>query len=538
MVDEGGRAVLDPTERHSRRKLRRRAFLAAAGGVTAGGLTIGTAAVMSGGTGNGREPGGSPPEGEATAAAEEAGTGPIADPVRRAAHLLRRAGFGGTPGEIAEFASLTPEEAADRLVDFEETDNAALEQRITRANFNLTRLRGGDGRPGMASDMRAWWLTRMAYTSRPLEERMTLIWHGLLTSELGKLGIPRTKFMLIQNELFRRMALPRYDDLLKAISRDPAMMVYLDTIQSSAAHPSENYARELMELFSMGVGNYTEQDVREAARAFTGWRLTAPPRVQLPEGASEAERRAAQDAAAEAYEPEFVIQPRLQDRGMKTFLGKTGPFGGDEIIDIIMSHDAPSRFIPVRLFREFAHANPGPETVTWLAEVWNGSGHDIREVVRAILKSAEFNSEAAYRAKIKSPVEFVVGAVRGLELETDFRATLRFWGPMGQTLFQPPNVAGWPGGPAWLASATFFARLNFLDAFLFPRGRPLRIEALLAREDAAGMVDEALRRLVDGVMSDGARAALVAHAESIRDPVERAATVAYLVLASPEYQLA
>lgn len=448
MVDEGERAVLDPTERHSRRKLRRRAFLAAAGGVAAGGLTIGTATLMSGGTGKRREPGGSPPEGEATAA--EAGTGPIADPVRRAAHLLRRAGFGGTPGEIAEFASLTPEEAADRLVDFEETDNAALEQRITRANFNLTRLRGGDGRPGMASDMRAWWLTRMAYTSRPLEERMTLIWHGLLTSELGKLGIPRTKFMLIQNELFRRMALPRYDDLLKAISRDPAMMVYLDTIQSSAAHPNENYARELMELFSMGVGNYTEQDVREAARAFTGWRLTAPPRVQLPEGASEAERRAAQDAAAEAYEPEFVIQPRLQDRGMKTFLGKTGPFGGDEIIDIIMSHDAPSRFIPVRLFREFAHANPGPETVTWLAEVWNGSGHDIREVVRAILKSAEFNSEAAYRAKIKSPVEFVVGAVRGLELETDFRATLRFWGPMGQTLFQPPNVAGWPGGrPGW-----------------------------------------------------------------------------------------
>ena len=263
MVDEGERAVLDPAERPGQRRLRRRAVLAAAGGVAAGGLTIGTAALL-GGTGKGREPGGSPPEGEAAAAAsEEAGTRAIADPVRRAGHLLRRAGFGGTPGDIAEFASLTPVEAADRLVDFEDMDNSGLEERIARANFNLTRLRGGDGRPGMASDMRAWWLTRMAYTARPLEERMTLIWHGLLTSELGKLGIPRTKFMLIQNELFRRMALPRYDDLLKAISRDPAMMVYLDTIQSSAAHPNENYARELMELFSMGVGKIGRASCRE-----------------------------------------------------------------------------------------------------------------------------------------------------------------------------------------------------------------------------------------------------------------------------------
>ncbi len=518
------------------RRFGRRAFLAAAGGAAAGAAAVGIGMVRTGDSAGPGQTGAS----DSSTPAMSANPAPISDPIRRARHLLRRAGFGSTPSEAAEFAALSPSEAADRLVDFDAISNVALEERLARARFNLTKLRGErrTGQLPMQEDMRAWWLTRMAYTARPLEERMTFIWHGLLTSELSKVGPQRTKFLLIQNELFRRMALPRYDDLLKAVSRDPAMMVYLDTIESTAAHPNENYARELMELFSMGVGHYTESDVREAARAFTGWRLTPPPRVNIPRDATTRERQAALDAAAEAYHPEFVIDPRVQDRGVKTFLGQTGAFGGDEIIDIIMQQAAPSRFVPVRLFRELVYDDPDASTVAWLAEAWNDSGHDVREVVRAILRSDEFNSERAYRARVKSPVEFVVGAVGGLELETDFRETLEYWGRMGQQLFQPPSVAGWPGGEVWMASATFFARLNFLDAFLFPGGRPRRVESLLEKGDAEAMVDEAVDRMIDGVIGTAARGVLVAHAATIRDPVERAATVSYLVLASPEYQLA
>ena len=449
---------------------------------------------------------------------------PIADPRRRAAHLLRRAGFGGTLAEIAAFSTLTREQAADRLLNYEAIDNSALDQRIAVGNFDLSGAK--------PAEFVRWWLTRMAYTARPLEERMTLIWHGLLTSQLSKVGSRFSILLLHQNELYRQNALPKWDDFIKAVSKDPGMMVYLDTVLSSKAHPNENYAREQMELFTMGIGNYSEADVREAARAYTGYRMTRPP-VQASKG------------PFLNYNPSFLLLANQHDSGTKTFLGKTGNFGGDDIIDIIMASPAAGKHICTRLFTEFANPNPSPQTIDKLVGVWNQSGHQIKEIVRAILVSDEFYSEGSYRSIVRSPINFVIGAIRGLQLDANAQtarrmnlAAGRYLVAMGQTPFEPPNVAGWPGGPFWLSSSTFFSRINFLDILLGGTGKnAVGVPPLAGATTTAETVDTALQLFLDGNVGTTTRQAIIDYAGTVIDPRERAATVAYLVLASPQYQL-
>jgi uncharacterized protein (DUF1800 family) len=362
---------------------------------------------------------------------------------------------------------------------------------------------------------------------------MTLIWHGLLTSQASVVGGRRFPLMVRQNELLRAHALARYDQLLQAISKDPAMMVYLDTVTSTREHPNENYARELMELFSMGVGNYTEEDVREAARAFTGWRFTQPPRT-------------GDEPDFSAFQPAFILNARQHDAGAKKFLGRSGNFGGEDIVAIILEQPATGRYISRRLFVELANYNPDDATIDSLVGVWEASGHDVKAIVRAILTSDEFYSQRSYRGFVRSPIDFVVGAVRGLEIETDFAGLVGGQGrntraaglrQMDQVLFEPPNVAGWPGGASWLSSSTFYARVNFLDQLLFPRGSPIAIPALRDAATAEEAVDTALQRLVDGNVPAESREALYAFARSVTRPADRAAAIAYLVLASPEYQL-
>ncbi|MGE0600238.1 MAG: DUF1800 domain-containing protein [Dehalococcoidia bacterium] len=524
----------------------RRALLAGAATAAAGGTAaaiVGFAGHSGGAADNAVQPDGQPPDQltdqqEKDLAAEL--TKPIDDPRMRAAHLLRRAAWGGTAAQIDEFAALSREEAADRLLNFETADNSALDAKIAAANFNLTTPgRGLDNkRPPLIRDMQRWWLYRMSYSARPLEERMTYIWHGLLTSQLSQIGFQRSKFMVAQNELFRANAVGQYDVLLQAVSKDPAMLFYLNTIESTKEHPNENYPRELMELFSMGEGNYTEDDVRESARAFTGWRLTPPAREQPPEGLSERERGEFLDQMWGSYEPQFIKNPRIHDGGSKTFLGQTGNFDGEDIVRIILEQPATGRFITSRLFSEFAYRDPDDETVDELVKVWDTSNHNVKEVVRAILVSDEFYSQRAYRSLVRSPIEFMVGAVRALELETDWLTIEQTASAMDQQLYEPPSVAGWPGGEAWLSSGTFFGRVNFLDASLYARnGRPLAIPVLMQQLTAEATVDEALRRLVDDNISSDARESIYAFARTLTNPQERAAAVAYLVLASPEYQL-
>ena len=525
-----------------RRPTTRRALLAGAATVAAGGTAaavVGLTTRTSADSSNGSSlvvPG---LAADATKSAADELKKPIEDPKVRAAHLLRRAGWGGSAAQIAEFAALDRETAADRLLNFESVDNAALDAKIAAANFNLTTPgRGLDGkRPPLIRDMSRWWLYRMSYSQKPLEERMTFIWHGLLTTQQSQIGFQRSKQMITQNELFRAHALGQYDVLLKAVSKDPAMMTYLNTVDSTKEHPNENYARELMELYSMGEGNYTENDVRESARAFTGWRLTPPTKVQPPAGLSEKERDEYLDQLWGAYEPAFVLNTKLHDSGSKTFLGQTGNWGGDDIVHIIMKQPATARFITKRLFSEFAYRDPDPATIDRLVEVWNSSNHSVKAVVRAILTSDEFYSRRAYRALVRSPLEFMVGAVRGLEVETDWLTVEQSAAGMDQRLYEPPSVAGWPGGEVWLSSGTFFGRVNFLDATLFPKNKAVAIPSLSSQATAEATVDEALRRLVDDDIAPEARQSIYAYARTITNPQERAAAVAYLVLASPEYQL-
>ena len=372
------------------RPVTRRAMLAAGAAGTAGGAAVLVLGLS--GDGNSADPAnaGSAPTATAggSAAAEPTATsaptqtiGLVSEASRRAGHLLRRAGFGGTPQEIEAFAGLSREEAASRLVDYESIDNSALEAEM--ADFDIYQR----------DDIHRQWLTRMAHTARPLEERMTLIWHGLLVTQINQLGGSgpgRIRVMDDQIELYRSMALPIYDDLLKAVGKDPAMMRYLNTADSSKEHPNENYGRELLELFSMGVGTYTEDDVREAARAFTGWRVSRPRRA-----AGDRPDREEQIQIAKDWEPEFFVSTHAHDSGLKTFLGQTGNWDGDDIVDIVMASDAPGRFITRRLFTEFVHDHPSEASVDALEAVWDETGHDVREVVRAILVSDEFYSDEA-----------------------------------------------------------------------------------------------------------------------------------------------
>lgn len=517
-----------------RRRASRRAFLAGGAAIAAAGTAAAVVGVVEQ-TGGASRPAAARPSAPTTSAAATASAlaQPISDPTTRAAHLLRRAGFGGTAAEIDEFSKLSRDAAADRLLDFTTVDNSALDSRL--AKVTLT-----PGLPTLA-EMTEWWLTRMAYTARPLEERMTLIWHGLLTTELQKVGAVRSQLVLDQNNFYRQNALPRWDDFIKAVGRDPAMLYYLDNIENTEAHPNENYAREQMELFTMGVGNYTEEDVRQSARAYTGWRVTPPalPRP-LPKG-DPAARRAAFQEAYTGYIPTFFIAPRQHDDGSKTFLGKTGNFGGDDIVDIIMQTPAAAKHLCTRLFTEFANYNPSQTTIDNLVQVFQQNNHQVKPVVRAILTSDEFYSMASYRGMVRSPIDFIVGMVRALQLDVDFgdgRFSGKSYQAMNQVLFAPPSVAGWPGGSTWISTGTFFARVNFLDQFFATRrGAALPVPALASATTVPEMFNHACAILADGKMAPSSQQAITTYAATLPTRDEQAAAVAYLTLSSPEYQL-
>lgn len=406
------------------------------------------------------------------AAAPAGTTAPARDPLAvsdrprwttaESAHLLRRAGFGGPPEQVRYLMRLGRDAAVDLLVDYEKIQLndadypvesflerpafrqfASLEEEHRRQLFQLVR-RVGQANAGALQD---WWLRRMVVTSRPLEEKMTLFWHGHFTSGMREVQNPQT--MYEQNQLLRRHALGNFKTLVKEISRDRAMLAYLDNGKNVKGKPNENYARELMELFTMGIGHYTEQDVKEAARAFTGWT---------------------------AGEDGFHIRPRLHDDGPKTFLGRTGNFGGDDIIDIIFEQEATARHLARKLWTFFVERDPETELIDALAARIRENNYDLRETMRLILRSDAFYAPRVRAALIKSPVELIVQTARTLDTPLeDLRGANRLMQQMGQELFQPPNVKGWDGGRAWINTSTLFLRYNAVGAFL--KGTPDRSDA-------------------------------------------------------------
>lgn len=399
----------------------------------------------------------------------------------RAAHLLERAGFGGTPHEVDRLAALSPAAAVRHLVEYQRVDDRhvpAFEEsgvfdpsldpfpksridavRLARANGEAmgVRVKPGGDRPlqpvvnrffyWLRADLlemrRAgqWWAQRMLVTPRPLQEKLALFWHGHFATSDTKVRDYRK--LLAQYALFRAHANGNFRDLLIGVARDPAMLVYLDAGENVKGRPNENFGREILELFTMGVGNYTETDIREASRAFTGWTHAGL---------------------------DFVVQPALHDAGVKTFLGRTGPFGGVEIIDIILDRDVTARFIAAKLYRSFVRDDPPPALVAELGALLRRHDYALAPLLTAIFRSRDFYAPAAYATQIKSPVHLVVSTYRKLGLRDipgvpDFGSTTR---ALGQELFYPPNVAGWEGGRSWITPALLLERGNFAREILFP----------------------------------------------------------------------
>lgn len=334
--------------------------------------------------------------------------------LKRAAHLYRRAGFGATRAELDEALRGTPAEAVDRLTAAEEDFEPM--GRTVASGDDPRRLAG-------------WWLYAMTRTRAPLRERATLFWHGHFATSAAKVAVARLMFE--QNLLLRRRALGDFAAMVQEISRDPAMLVYLDSAVNRRAHPNENYARELMELFCLGEGNYTEKDIREIARCFTGW---------------------------EVVRDRFKFNRSHHDEGAKSFLGQSGRFGGEDAVRIVLEQPSASRFIAARLARFFVSDESVP--IEPLAVELRESGWDVGRVVGRILRSNLFFDSIG--RKIRSPVEMVVGLLRALEGSTDLQVVADDLERLGQGLFHPPSVKGWDGGRTWINSSTLLGRANLV----------------------------------------------------------------------------
>ncbi len=370
-----------------------------------------------------------------------------------AAHLLGRAGLGATPEQLHEYAPMTRVEAIDRLLtmpratgtrlsppdwidarpadDFPESDRMGISKDDLRKKVrDLQRQRG--------RALKAWWYEELLSTDAPLRERMTLFWHNHFTSSLQKVKDPRLMYQ--QNALLREHALGSFQALVGAVARDAAMLQYLDGQRSRKNKPNENFARELLELFTLGEGHYTESDIKEAARAFTGWR------VQRRTGETHNVRR-------------------QHDRGKKTFMGETGTLDGDDIVRIVLENPQTARFITEKLWHYLVSPEPDASEVDRLAKVFRDSKYDTKTLVRAMLLSPTFWAGSTRGSLAKSPVDLLVGTVRAFDLPIwDIGNLVQASRRLGQDLLDPPNVKGWPGGANWISSTTLLLREQFLTA--------------------------------------------------------------------------
>jgi uncharacterized protein (DUF1800 family) len=343
--------------------------------------------------------------------------------LKKAGHLHRRAGFGATWEELQASVRLGPQAVIDQVLrspapSAEFAKTAEVMNRAARQNINLAR---------------GWWLTRMLESPQPLREKMTLFWHNHFATSNAKVQSPARMFG--QYELMYEHALGNFAELLQAMSKDPAMMVWLDTVQSKKGQPNENYARELMELFSLGIGNYTEKDIREAARAFTGWEIRGD---------------------------KWFYNVAQYDDGEKKVIGRAGKFKGEDIVAICLDQPACPSFIVRKLLRFLVSdtLELAPELVEPLARQFRESKFDFGKLVETVLRSNLFFSPHAYRQQIKSPVDFALGIVRALEIRVSTTNLATALDTLGQNLFHPPSVKGWDGGQAWLNGQTLLFRQN------------------------------------------------------------------------------
>jgi uncharacterized protein (DUF1800 family) len=395
-----------------------------------------------------------------------------------ARHLLNRTSFAANPADIETFARLTREQAADRLLGWTGKPVATPPPAWTAEPFeSRRRFRAMSAEERKLAnremfqkvfELRSWWLTEMLVTPSPLTEKMTLFWHNHFVSSQQKVRSPQ--LMYRQNALLRRHAFGNFGELLHAVARDPAMVIYLDSASNRKGQPNENFAREVMELFTLGEGHYGEGDIKEVARAFTGWSID-------PDSG------------------EFLFRPLVHDDGVKTVLGRTGNFNGAAALDILLAQPQTAEFIVTKLWREFVSPAPDPAEVKRIAGVFRDSRYDIRAAVRALLVSDAFYAPQNRAALIKSPVELVVGTLRQFSFGTgDVMPFVLTSNQLGQVLFAPPNVKGWPGGENWINSSTLLARKSFLERLF----RVEELKPMMAAMDGGMTPPRGVAQIDDG----------------------------------------
>ncbi|HSP14532.1 MAG TPA: DUF1800 domain-containing protein [Thermoanaerobaculia bacterium] len=426
----------------------------------------------------------------------------------RAAHLYRRAAFGGTSDDIRQSVADGLEASVDRLINYTSQPNDLLESRLNALNFYLK----SDGK---LSDLARWWLIRLIFSARPLEERMTLFWHNHFATAYTK--VLHIGWLKNENDTIRAHALGRFTNLMLAVAQDCAMMYWLDTWLNTKTNPNENFGRELLELFTLGVGNYTEADVQAAVRAFSGWAIDGTNSV-------------------------FLFHDQDHDFSTKTFLGRVGPWNGDDIIRIACSQFAHGQRIASRLFSYFAYENPEPQVVDRFARLYLDNDTDLLTLVRAILTSDEMYSEKALWTKVKSPIDHAVLASRQLLLSDDVPTTFGYLNQEGQTPFDPPDVSGWGGGLTWINPSAMLNRMNFADAATrqFDPSALTRGETVRSPEE---LVDLYLRRFGPITLSQETKSVLVKYVSSdgtlpVGDKsISKQRGLARMILSLPEWQM-
>ncbi|WHZ21804.1 MAG: putative SIGNAL PEPTIDE PROTEIN [Nitrospira sp.] len=372
-----------------------------------------------------------------------------------ARHFLSRSGFGGTPGEIRRLMTL------DRAVAVEQALTVSTNQTQTPPPPWIHRLPPPpnerkqwseadkkafrEARKEEGQELKGWWYRELMATNSSLLERMTLFWHNHFTSGLQKVKWP--PFLYRQNVLLRTYALGSFRTLLHAVAKDPAMLLYLDTQTNHKEQPNENFARELFELFTLGEGHYHEQDIKEAARAFTGWHL-------------------------DRHTGAFRIERRRHDSGRKEVFGKSGYFDGDDILSLTLEQPQTSRYLVRKLWREFISDEPDPTEVDRLAGRFRLKDYDITSLLEELFRTSHFWAPEHRGVLVKSPVELMTGTMRLFNLPIDEPTQLiRYGRRLGQDLFDPPNVKGWPGGTRWITTSTLLDRIQLLHRVI--RGHEL-----------------------------------------------------------------
>jgi uncharacterized protein (DUF1800 family) len=422
----------------------------------------------------------------------------------QSAHLLRRMGFGGSPAEIDEITSMGREGAVDFLINYESIDNRPLDD-LLRTSFDFSdpfdfpRFNRGE--------LQRWWFTRMVYTRRPFEEKMTLFWHNHFATSASKTG---DLFIYNQNQTLRRYALDQFDNLLRKVAQDPAMLLWLDGVTNVRGKPNENFSRELQELFTMGITdvvtgepNYSEEDVKEIARAFTGWKFFHGRFDPDP------------------FSYQFIVNESEHDNTIKTVYSGSpwalsGNLGGEDVILAISARRATARYLVKKLIEFFVYPLDGSSadkaTIEKFADVYVSRKHSIKELVRAIFTSEEFFSERARFALVKSPVEIIVGAIRMLGARYNPGTSAREGASnntlaaisifLGQDLFNPPDVAGWKLNLGWINTSTLLNRFTYADLLVVNRPRDLNAPGLwLSHEQLRSFAKKNSKKTVKRLLS-------------------------------------